>query len=830
MISKKLLGRTDIDEYAYASKDVKNFLPASMGGLFSRPGTVMQKFINERGVVIPWERSEGIYYLVYKQGAYDETPFEAYDQYWVPKNTAFSGAQLVNFATSAPFPTHKQLIEYQTNAGAEFESLDYDGFCFMTIENNIILTHNSGLIPPLVFSLNSGGGVVIEHFQYTGQLSVNTTSGPSYNPFSVALGFLSTPYEIDRSGISMSSSVAVPGGQEGKQTTSHVMTVLTTTGNYFTAEMKWTWVILLQGANEGVYLITNISSSTTADAMVMYYGTDTSSSNRFRVQAYSPLKGFPKVLASFNSRSIFANTMSRPNWFTCSRTNNYREIWGSSLSQASTITEVHSFELPLTTKAYSEIKWISQQNDLLIGTGKEEFVLLQGENALSILNIGISSQSNIGGSFVPAIKNSEACFFVSADGKSIRQIQYNFDVRGYRSKNISILNDDLIYKLRSNQSFPSTADIRIVRIAWQESNRVLWVLTNTGNLFAITIEPASSTMAWSWHIIGMEENIKDIFTFFSDSMKRSILGVVTERSMGYFVDFMAPEYLNDSLTVDSLNIADQPVFMDGSVIIKTIVTPIVFTARFNGPELSFTSGDETDSAIGLGQRIPTGKTYRITNITYPNADGPSTVVTVGQDVYFRNNYGGYGLPSLNIATTAANAIANTVLTPDKSMVLEFTDVTPTTKFNKWGTFSLYIGKQLDVIAEGVLYEGLIVGTDGIITLPNSVTASGIVAGFFFDARWESITPDVAGSFGSATGSMKRAERIYIRYHKSRTGQVGTSETSLEDIAFKGDLPYSGTIEQHPAGTSDREFSFIIVKDKSLPLNIMSVTFRGQVNE
>lgn len=839
MVSSKLLGRTDITEYAYSARDIRNFLPAPMGGLFSRPGTVTQVYGDQEVTVIPWERAGGNYYITFRQSSFDTANlcFKAFTANWETRSCQLSNSQLNVFGTTTALPTHSTYIQEKTTAGTAFETLDFNGFSYVIIENALVLTHNSGTIPPLVFRVNSlGGGVIIEAYQFTGQLSVRTQTGPLFSANELSLAFKSTPYNTNReSGIWLLPAAGVTSGQEGLQTTVYTTTDIDAfAGNtatptaYFTPAMKWTYLVINQANKEGVYFIYEITSTTKAKAVVIINGNGTSpKSNQYRRQLFNIDQGFPKLISSFNSRAIFANTETKPNWFFCSRTNSYKEIYGFRPFQqltADPITEADSFELPLTAKDYSEIKWISQQNDLLIGTGKEEFVLTQGDNALSVVNIGIAPQSSIGGSFVPAIKNSESAFFVSADGKSIRQIQYNFDVRGYRSKNISILNDDIIYRPRANQVIPSNANVRIEKIAWQESNRILWILTNTANLFSVTIEPASDTMAWAYHVMGgTDAAVKDIFTFFSQGLSRSVLGMVVLRNDNFTIEFLAPEYINDSLITDSLDISDQPILMDSCSLISVNSDPLIFTAQIPATSLlTITDG------LGLAQQIPTGKKFKVNSIVYPNADGPEPGWTVGMNLYLINEYNGYVAPTIKFALTYADAMTGLPDVTTRLVEIELEDAEPTAKYTQWGKFLKLVGERQDVIGDGVLYENMLVDSNGFITLPTAV--SKVVVGYFFDAYFKSTTPDYAGSFGSAVGSMKRAERVFVRYHKTRTGRIGTSETSMEDIAFKGDLPYSGSIEQHVAGTADREFCFIITKTKSLPLNIMSVTYRGQVNE
>lgn len=834
MISKKLYGRTDIEEYGYSAKDMYNMLPAPMGGSFSRPGSVLQKILTGEATVIPWENSVGNFYLVYipNVSVTASLNFSLFDNDFFQYNLTVSTIQLLNFATSTNLPTHASLISQQSNANAEFQSLDLQQFSFASVEDAILLTHNSKLIPPLVFTFDvTTLSAKIKHYQFSEILPVSSSTGNFFSDTQINLKYKATPYLINKE----STTWLLPSvtGTAGTQTTSHVTTNINsfagntaTPKDYFTADMVHTFFVINQGDKEGVYFITGLTSASQVTAIIVYYGLDnTTKSANFRRQLFAKDLGFPALVSSFNNRILFANTPEKTNWFFASKTNSYGEILGFRLFQDLTafpITESDSFELPLTSKRYAEIKWISQQNDLLMGTGREEFVVNQGEGALSILDIGISPQSNIGGSFVAPIKTSEAVFIVSSDGKTIRKIQYNFDVRGYRSKNISILNDDLIYKLRDSQVIDSIASIKITKLAWQESARVLWVLTNSNNLFSVTEEPSSQTTAWAYHEFGGSPEVIDIFTQFSNGADRDVLGVVLKRGSDYSLEFVAPEYLNDSLEVESLNIGDQPIFTDMSHLIALEETPVDLELQ-PGTVSGFVSAV---GPTGYAQRFPTGKRFEITaSSKVVPADPDDTFYDVGEIVYLINYYDGYGTTVLDFAATLQDALDGIPHVPTTPYNLILEDFEPTATYLKWGSFTYLAGETVDVIADGILTENLVVDANGIVTLPSA--ASKVVVGYFFGARLETITPEVSTKEGSSQGTLMRAREAYVRYYKSRTGSIGTSESNLEPLVFP-EVPFTGALRTTIDSTTDREYSIILKKEKSLPLNVMSITFRGEV--
>jgi len=297
-----------------------------------------------------------------------------------------------------------------------------------------------------------------------------------------------------------------------------------------------------------------------------------------------------------------------------------------------------------------------------------------------------------------------------------------------------------------------------------------------------------------------------------------VLGMVVQRTDGYFIDFMAPEYLGTSLISDSIDIGDQPIFMDGCALISTISPAISFNCWLAGTEVQFP--DLT--FIGVTQRTPTGKKF-IVNAT----DLTDGTLFVGGFLYAINRYNGYGLPVIEWASSRVNALAGTPYYPAGLAKITVTDNEPTAKYTKWGTFPKHTLEVVDVIADGILYEALTVDSAGFITLP--VAVSKFAMGFRFIATAKTVTPDIKGNLGSNMGSISRVDRAFIRYYKSRTAKIGSKISNMEQVVFP-EVPFTGAIDHFIDSSSDREWSLIIKKEQSLPLGVMSVTLRGQTNE
>ena len=835
LLSPKILGRTDIDEYQYGCKELLNMLPLPMGGAITRPGTIHRSMFSSKMAIIPWETAQGVFFLVYRPNAVvtGDFNFEVWtNDFRVECLLSGAGTDPVWYGTVSALDTNDEL----TKNSAEFAELDPYGFSWVTLDDSLIVTHSSGKIPPFVIlavSYNTGGVtrpvariVDFKYSNFSAALDywVGSVSGfeSNYRSSSINNAWRATPYYNNRSSSLTLTPNTNPGVNAGLFTTSQVTGTLTASSSYFTSDMVGEFMVIKQGANEGVCVITAYTSATVVTVLWIMYATDTSATAEWRRQAFSKGLGYPKIVSAYSGRLIFANTPTQPEWVFVSHVNNYRSLNGFRVFQRISnvpLTEADSFNFSLASQLRSQVKWISQQNDLLLGTSREEFVINQGDTGLSIGNIGVVSQSNIGGSFVQPAKTPEAVFFVTADGKQIRQIQYNFDVRGFRSKNLSILNEEIIYNVNDDQVISSNAEVRIVKIAWQESSRILWVLTSEGHLSSITFEPTSTTTGWSRHKVSGYSSTKvfDIVSFYSEVIRRNVLALVIQRATSYSVEFLMPDFLANDLVPDSVQLEDQPVFFDGAKFIDSTKIPYLSTYPQIYNDTVIGSRIGPTFATNLYSTINTGRKVLVTSST--------DLVNIPLGTYYLiNNDANH---EIGIASSLADAIAgiNISTAPPVDIVIEDDDVG--TKYTKWGKFTNYIGRTLDVIADGILYEDLVVDSDGMITLP--VATDRICLGFRFEAELEPVTPDYAGAYGSANGSIKRADRAFVRFYKTWHAKIGTENSNLEEIVFP-EQPFTGAKEYNIPGSTDREFSIKLKKEKSLPMNIMSITLRGKTDE
>lgn len=169
-------------------------------------------------------------------------------------------------------------------------------------------------------------------------------------------------------------------------------------------------------------------------------------------------------------------------------------------------------------------------------------------------------------------------------------------------------------------------------------------------------------------------------------------------------------------------------------------------------------------------------------------------------------------------------------------------------------FGHLIGESVDVMADGKYVGQVTVDGSGQITLPSSLTANRVVAGFGYKSRIKTMRQEGGSAIGSSVGSLRRADRVYINVFKSRFFKFGAERPAkLRQLATVNDdatqvdyfdqfceehaLVDPGEIMGDPYWTNseivqkaiphgyDDAATMIVLIDKPYPLTVLSLTTR-----
>lgn len=142
-IGPKVLGNILSEEYANSVALMENFFPKESGGAFKRPGTFYAGDPNQdrRGFLIPFVAGDGNQFIIivnnsgkYYSGADKQNPVGLYNV-----ETGTFGTPLTALASGGSLRS------------SICKSISIDGFQYAQNGNVVIITHNSGLVEPIIF-------------------------------------------------------------------------------------------------------------------------------------------------------------------------------------------------------------------------------------------------------------------------------------------------------------------------------------------------------------------------------------------------------------------------------------------------------------------------------------------------------------------------------------------------------------------------------------------------------------------------------------------------------------------------------------------------------
>lgn len=141
------------------------------------------------------------------------------------------------------------------------------------------------------------------------------------------------------------------------------------------------------------------------------------------------------------------------------------------------------------------------------------------------------------------------------------------------------------------------------------------------------------------------------------------------------------------------------------------------------------------------------------------------------------------------------------------------------------------GNEVDVLADGI-YVGRRTVSSGSITVPNNATE--IIAGETYRTLVKPLPVEAGTQLESAQGTVKRLDRVAVRFRRTVGAKVGKDESNLDNIIFRDTADnvedptplFNGIKEIYLDDTYTFDSAPVIVQDLPLPFSINSVIFEG----
>lgn len=707
-LSPRIIGRLDLDAYYNAVKFSENFIPFPQGAITKRNGTYhvaqVKNSANET-IIIPFRFSTVQNYII-----------EIGDLYF-------------------RFYRNRGQVESAPNVPYE-----------------IVTPWPSSVLDELKF-VQSYDRLYVFHKNYQTRV-ITRTSDTSWTINT--LSFNDGPFLP----INATATTLTPSATTG------AITVTSSTSIFVAGDVGRQIRIKTGSSDWGWCTITGYTSGTQVSATVNRAFGAASASTSWNLSYFGGTLGWPSVGTIYEQRLIMANTINYPATLFASETGAFSDSVSMSQTNASgTVVDSNGFVYTIGDDQVNAIEWLSSGRILMIGTSGAEHSMTGGTSSsyapVTPSNVTIKRETKIGSrGNVRAHRVGNAILYVSKSGLKVRELNYDFGIDSYISRDITIFNDHI-------------TESGIVDCDFQdEPDPTLWCVREDGKLIGFSYERTQQVEGWHRHTLGGTDSaVKRVACIPKPDGKGDDLWLVVSRTIGgstvktieYITDYFAPEIDGK----ESAFFVDSGATYDGRL--DATLTPSATT----GTGITFTAGSNVFTAGMVGDQIRYGNSRAlITGYT------SGTIVTA----------------TITVAFPSTSAI------PSGDWSVATMDITGLSRLN---------GETVSVCADGY-YAGDKVVSAGGFSIDDF--ASIVHAGFGYSAELRTLPVEIK-SLGTIAGRVRRTHEVNIYLTNTIGLSIGNSLNSvIEVVPFgggsenlnEGPSLYNGILTREPPIDYDRE--------------------------
>jgi hypothetical protein len=257
-----------------------------------------------------------------------------------------------------------------------------------------------------------------------------------------------------------------------------------------------------------------------------------------------------------DGRTIFANSDINPTGFWASELNNFflftEERYSNVMDPAfvgydGDLLNTDAFSFSLSSGEAREIRWLTSQRSLHLGTDEGEYVITEGGGTFGAeLQFSVRQQTSHGSSFVGASKADRASIYVSRDGTRLRNFIFSEENGSYLSQDLSILSEDIIRHLYDKE-VDRYSDIQIEKTIWDRDRSIIWALTTTGAFLGVTIVPTSNTVGWFARPIGGGGKVVSMSEVVDPTSNKTFIFLRVDRDGVFSTEKIGPNWESDRM-------------------------------------------------------------------------------------------------------------------------------------------------------------------------------------------------------------------------------------------------------------------------------------------
>lgn len=347
-------------------------------------------------------------------------------------------------------------------------------------------------------------------------------------------------------------------------------------------------------------------------------------------QGFDPFSGegdYPSTVTLFEQRLLFARTKNAPNgvWGSRSGGSQFRNFDRSRPLRAD-----DSLSFSIVAGRVNSVEQLASTTSLLALTSDAIFNV-DGDGSGGVLTATSQAprrQIGRGSSRLPPLVVDNVVFYAPSVGRSIRTINFSFEIDGLKSDDVSIFSPDF---------FPKDMNI----VSWcysQEPRSLIWAVRSDGKLLCFTWEQEQNV--WGWTICETDGEVQSVCSITENGEDRVYL--IVKRRIGetdrFFIERMASHDWAELKECCFLDCAVTGVFeeprssfsglwhLEGRTDVAALVDGVPVTG------LAVTNGSVTlPASVPSGKHVTFGLPYEVAIETLPvRANVPGQGWNVGR--------------------------------------------------------------------------------------------------------------------------------------------------------------------------------------------------------
>lgn len=548
------------------------------------------------------------------------------------------------------------------------------------------------------------------------------------------------------------------------------------------------------GGTWGWVTITGYTSTTQVSASVGEALDSTSGKTFWHMGLYSDTTGYPATVAFHEDRLGFAGCPEAPQRIDMSESGEYTSFKIS--ENDGSVLDTNALSFTFSSNKVNTVRWlISDEKGLFAGTAGGEWIVRPSSSAeaLTPTNITAKLSTTYGSANIQAIQAGKSTLFVQRAGRQIRELNYFFDVDGFRAIDLTEIGEHV------TQS-------GLTQIAFQQTPQpITWCLRSDGVLAGLTYERDSDGLRAGWHrhiiggvsdAAGNDAIIESIAVIPAPNGDREELWIVAKR----YIDGATVRYIEyfeqifddtveqkDAFFVDSGLTYDAPFTITG---ITKADPAVVTTSASHG----FSNGDKVLISDVLGMTEVNTESYLVANKT--------------ATTFELTDLDGNDIDSSAFTTyVSGGEVRKYVSTITGLDHLE--------------------GETVDILGDGAVIPSETVSS-GSITLDTPATTVHIGLGYNSDIKM--LTFNVGSRDGTSLGKTQRIHRIGVFFHRSLGLNVGFSFDDLTELTFRdfadalsrAPVLYTGIRSETVESDYNFENQICIRQNQPLPSMILAI--------